>query len=238
MKCIIIDDEQHAIDVLKAHIGKIPNLELIGTFTNPLLGLKEIKNKKVELVFLDIQMDEISGIDVMNIINDEVKIVLCTAFSEYALEGFNNNAVDYLLKPVSFERFLKSIDKVQKLFVKECDINEIKEEQFIYLKTEQKGKFIKIFYHDIDYIESLGNYVAFHKENKKITVYATMKDLEKTLPINQFIRIHKSYIVNLAKIHIIENGFVFLKGFSQTFKLSIGNNFKDNFMNTMKKNLL
>lgn len=230
LKCIVIDDEQPAIDIMKHHINKVSELELVGTFTNPIEAIQFIKNHRVDLLFLDIQMNEMTGIDVMNIVDENIKIILCTAFSEYAIDGFNNNAVDYLLKPISFERFTKAIKKVMPNVSKED-----KEQDYIYIKTEQKGKFIKVYYDEIDYVEAMGNYISIHKGKEKVLAYSTMKDMENVLPSNLFMRVHKSYIISMDKISMIENGFVLLKSGA---KISVGTNYKDSLMQKIKQNLL
>lgn len=233
IKCIVIDDEQPAIEIMKYYISKIPELDLVGTFNNPLLGIKEIKKKGVNLVFLDVQMEQMTGLDVMNVINENVKVILCTAFSQYALDGFNLDAVDYLLKPISFDRFSKAIKKALSTFNNEFspDSFEVLDDDHIFVKTEQKGKLIKIYFKDVDYIEAMGNYIAFHQGKNKIVAYSTMKDLEEILPRNIFMRIHKSYIVTLPKISMIENGFVVL---NNGHKISIGSNYKEAFISKMK----
>ncbi len=230
LKCIVIDDEQPAIDIMKHHINKVSELELVGTFTNPIEAIQFIKNHRVDLLFLDIQMNEMTGIDVMNIVDENIKIILCTAFSEYAIDGFNNNAVDYLLKPISFERFTKAIKKVMPNVSKED-----KEQDYIYIKTEQKGKFVKVYYDEIDYVEAMGNYISIHKGKEKVLAYSTMKDMENVLPSNLFMRVHKSYIISMDKISMIENGFVLLKSGA---KISVGTNYKDSLMQKIKQNLL
>ncbi|EKB54133.1 LytR/AlgR family response regulator transcription factor [Bergeyella zoohelcum] len=234
VKCIVIDDEQPAIDIMIHHIGKVPELQLIGTYLNPIEGLKAIKKEKPDLVFLDIQMNEMTGLEVMSILDDKVKVILCTAFSEYAVEGFNNDAVDYLLKPISFERFTKAIKKVVATLAQD-NINLIQEKDYIYTKTEQKGKFIKIHFQDIDYVEAMGNYIAINRGKEKVMIYYTMRDIEQTLPRDLFMRIHKSYIVSLSSILMIENGFVVLKNGA---KISIGSNYKSDFMQRIKKDIL
>lgn len=230
LKCVVIDDEQPSIDIMKHHINKVSELDLIGTFTNPIEGIEFIKNHRVDLLFLDIQMNEMTGIDVMNIIGEDIKIILCTAFSEYAVEGFNNNAIDYLLKPVSFERFTKSIKKVLSNVSKDEN-----EQNYIYIKTEQKGKFIKIYYQEIDYVEAMGNYISIHKGKEKIIVYSTMRDMESILPSNLFMRVHKSYIISMEQISMIENGFILLRS---GVKISVGINYKNSLMQKIKQNLL
>lgn len=237
IKCIVIDDEQPAIDIMKHYISKTPELDLVGTYNNPLVGMKEIKKSNVALVFLDIQMEEMTGLEVMNIINGNVKVILCTAYPQFALEGFDLDAVDYLLKPISFDRFSKAVRKVLATIQDNSVVNNMEPlyEDHIFVKTEQKGKLIKIYFKDIDYIEAMGNYIAFHQGKNKIIAYSTMKDLEDILPLHIFMRVHKSYIIALPKITMIENGFVVLDG---GHKISIGSNYKEVFMSKMKFRML
>ena len=237
IRCIVIDDEQPAIDIMKHYISKIPELDLVGTFNNPLVGMQEIKKKNAALVFLDIQMEEMTGLEVMNIINENVKVILCTAYPQFALEGFELDAVDYLLKPISFDRFSKAVKKVLATIPNSSSINNLDtlDEDHIFVKTEQKGKLIKIYFKDVDYIEAMGNYITFHQGKNKIVAYSTMKDLEDILPLHTFMRIHKSYIVALPKISMIENGFVVL---GNGHRISIGSNYKEVFMSKMKFRML
>ena len=237
IKCIVIDDEQPAIDIMKHYISKTPELDLVGTFNNPLVGMQEIKKKNADLVFLDIQMEEMTGLEVMNIINENVKVILCTAYPQFALEGFDLDAVDYLLKPISFDRFSKAVKKVLATIPNSSSINNLDtlDEDHIFVKTEQKGKLIKIYFKDVDYIEAMGNYITFHQGKNKIVAYSTMKDLEDILPLHTFMRIDKSYIVALPKISMIENGFVVL---GNGHRISIGSNYKEVFMSKMKFRML
>ena len=237
IKCIVIDDEQPAIDIMKHYISKTPELDLVGTFNNPLVGMQEIKKKNADLVFLDIQMEEMTGLEVMNIINENVKVILCTAYPQFALEGFDLDAVDYLLKPISFDRFSKAVKKVLATIPNSSSINNLDtlDEDHIFVKTVQKGKLIKIYFKDVDYIEAMGNYITFHQGKNKIVAYSTMKDLEDILPLHTFMRIHKSYIVALPKISMIENGFVVL---GNGHRISIGSNYKEVFMSKMKFRML
>lgn len=232
IKCVIIDDEQPAIDVLKHYISKFPELELVATFTSPIEALKFIGQSSIDLVFLDIQMDGLTGIEVAKIINHHTKIIFCTAYPNFAIDGFDLNALDYLLKPVSIERFEKAIKKVS------MQNTEIKNADYLLVKTEQKGKFVKIKYSEIQYIESLGNYVSFNLKDKKVTAYATLRDLEKYLPTEIFMRIHKSYIINLTKMVGIENGFVQLQNQSVIQKISFGNTYKEPLFQKLNTNIL
>ncbi len=238
MKCIIIDDEMPAINILEQYIQQLPNLSLTGVATNPLVGIDLVKKHKVDVVFLDIHMDEMSGIEVMQIIGNETKIVFCTAYSEFAIQSYDLNAVDYLMKPVEFNRFTKAVQRVYDL-LHPTDVQPLVKEipnDYIFVKTEQKGKLIKIDLDDILYIESLNNYVSFHRISGKTIAYLTLKELEARLPQSQFIRIHKSYIVSVRQITTLENNSVRLRG--STVSIPLGGQFKEAFYNKMKEKLL
>ncbi len=209
IRCIVVDDKPLAIDVLKHYISKVPSLSLSFTTVNPLEALNKVIEGEVDLVFLDIQMPELNGLQFMKIVKGKCLVILTTAYAEYALEGFENDAVDYLLKPVSFERFYQSVEKAQLLlkgmdktekpvatFAKEKEINHI------FVKTEYK--LIRVNIADILYVEGLQNYVIIHTATEKITSLQTMKKTEEQLPADQFMRIHKSFIVALHHINSIE----------------------------------
>lgn len=237
ISCVIIDDEQLAIDVIERYVKKIPVLHLIGSAVNPLDGIKLIQTNKVDVVFLDIQMDEINGLEVMKIIGNNTKVVFCTAFSEFAVESYDLNAIDYLMKPIPFNRFLKAVQRVSDtLLAESISIMEAIPNDYIFVKTGQKGKMIKIDLDDIDYIEGMSNYIAVQRGKEKILVYSTMKEVEERLPQSQFMRVHKSYIVALQQITTIESNEILMK--NQQQKIPLGNNYKDLFMEKMKNKLL
>jgi two-component system, LytTR family, response regulator len=237
VKCIIMDDEQPAINVLENYINRIPYLQLVGTATNPLAGIKLAEKSKAELVFLDIQMDEMNGIDVMKILAPDVKVIFCTAFSEFAVTSYDLNAVDYLMKPIPFDRFVKAVRKIKPAdnasLVKEVDniTND-----YIFVKTEQKGKMVKIDLDDIDFIEAMSNYIAFYRGVNKTLVYSSMKEIEEYLPGNQFVRIHKSYIISKSKIVSVDNNCILLK--KRTERLPLSNTYKAAFMQALGNKLL
>ncbi len=232
VKCIIIDDEQPAINVLENYIKQIPYLELVGSATNPLTGVKLIDKTNAELVFLDIQMDEMNGIDVLKLLGNHVKVIFCTAFSEFAVTSYDLNAVDYLMKPIPFDRFVKAVRKFKSAdnasLVKEMDNIS---NDYIFVKTEQKGKMIKIDFDDIDFIEAMSNYIAFYRGVNKTLVYSSMKEIEEHLPGNQFVRIHKSYIISKRKIVSVDNNCILLK--NHTEKLPLSNTYKAAFMQAL-----
>ncbi|WP_419802290.1 LytR/AlgR family response regulator transcription factor [Mucilaginibacter sp.] len=237
IKCVIIDDEQPAINVIEGFIKKMPNLELMGTATSPILGMELIKKHKAALVFLDIQMDEMNGIDVMQMLNPETKVIFCTAFSEFAVSSYELHALDYLLKPIPFNRFVKAVQRFTNETSASGDSgNGLIPNDYIFVKTEQKGKMIKIDLDDIDYIEAMSNYIFFHRGTQKTLVYLTIKELEVRLPAFQFIRVQKSYIVAIKQIMAIENGSLILKG--RTERIPLGNNYKEAFMEKMKFKLM
>ncbi len=235
INCIIVDDEQHAIDILVHYVQQTPQLNLLGCFTNPLEALPVISEKKIDLVFLDIQMPELSGIDFIKTIQGKCKVILTTAYSEFAMEGYELYVVDYLLKPIRLPRFLAAVQKVVEQSAA-SNLQETAEEEYIFVKTESKGKLLKINLADIDFIESLKNYMAIHCGGQKTLVYTSMKELEERLPKKQFIRVHKSFIISIPKITGIEGNLVRLK--NVTAEIQIGENYKAELMEIVRVNMI
>ncbi len=237
IKCVIIDDEQPAINVLENYIKRIPYLQLVGTATEPLGGISMVEKSKAELVFLDIQMDEMNGIDVIKLLAPDVKVIFCTAFSEFAVTSYDLNAVDYLMKPIPFDRFIKAVRKIKPTNNARL-INEVDNisNDYIFVKTEQKGKMIKIDLDDIDFIEAMSNYIAIYRGVSKTLVYSSMKEIEEYLPGNQFVRIHKSYIISKSKIVSLDNNCILLK--NRTERLPLSNTYKAAFMQALGNKLL
>jgi two-component system, LytTR family, response regulator len=239
--CIIVDDEQPAIDVLEHYVKQIPSLKLLASFTNPLQALQLLNERPVDLLFLDIQMPEISGIDLIRAIRGRSKVILTTAYSEFVSEGFELEVADYLLKPVPFPRFLKAIQRIQHLqdepaaSVQTPEDNDAADDYF-FVKTELKGKMLKINFKDIDYIEGMKNYVAIHHDGHKTIVLLNMKDLEERLPARYFMRIHRSYIIALEKIVAIEGNTVLLHKIKESILL--GETYKAPFLERMKGKII
>lgn len=229
IKCLVIDDERLAREYIKNYISKVPELELLGDFNSPLKAMELIKKGDVDLLFLDIQMPDITGVDFLKTLRNAPEVIFTTAYQEYALEGFNLNVTDYLLKPFSFERFYQAVNKViDKLENKKTDNTEWPVESQTnftetYLTIRADRKFYKINFEDISYIEGQKAYVTFHTKKKKITALASLKELEGTLAKEQFIRIHKSYIVSVKKISAMEGNMVEV----DDVKLPIGSTYKD-----------
>jgi two-component system, LytTR family, response regulator len=239
--CIIVDDEQHAIDVLEHYVKQIPSLHLLASFTNPLQALQLLNERPVDLLFLDIQMPEISGIDLIRAIRGRSRVILTTAYSEFVSEGFELEVSDYLLKPVPFPRFLKAIQRVQQGQDEPATTGQLPEDNdaaddYFFVKTELKGKMLKINFKDIDYIEGMKNYVAIHHDGNKTIVLLNMKDLEDRLPARSFMRIHRSYIIALEKIVAIEGNTVLLHKIREGILL--GETYKAPFLERMKGKII
>ena len=208
--CIIIEDEPLARNLMEAYIKKVPQFQLVGAFSNAIDALEFLRNNVVQIMFSDIQMPELTGIALLKILKNKPLVILTTAYSEYALEGYELEVFDYLLKPISFERFLKAAEKaiarlsennVPKTIATEISNTE-KANDLIFVKDGTK--LIKLRLSDILYIEGLKDYVSIHTREKKIVSLQTLKALESQLPDNQFIRIHNSYIIAFDAIDIIE----------------------------------
>lgn len=216
IRCLVIDDEHLAREYIKNYISKIPELELIGDFNSPLKATELIKKGEVDLLFIDIQMPDITGVDFVRSLSHAPEVIFTTAYQEYALEGFNLSAIDYLLKPFSFERFFQAVNKV----IDKLKSKSVSEEQQqlpeqaetnyadTYLTIRADRKFYKINFDDIKYIEGQKAYVTFHTTKKRITALASLKELEEALPAKQFIRIHKSYIVAIREIQSLEGNII------------------------------
>lgn len=200
LKCLIVDDEPPAIRLLEKYVAKIPFLELVDTTNSSLKALSIIEQIKIDLVFLDIQMPELTGLQLSKIIKGKTKIIFTTAYSQFALDSYDVNAVDYLLKPFEFERFYEAVKKVEN--TQQDSISEVPKStsEFLFVKTGGKNNFEKVYVNDILYIEGLKNYVAIHLLNSQIITNNTLKNIEDLLPKSEFIKTHKSFIVSLRHI--------------------------------------
>lgn len=228
INCIIIDDETPAINVLKRLVSKIPELNLLGVATSPLDGLRLIEQLNPDAVFLDIQMGEMDGIELARMVEGKVRIVFCTAHVEYAVQSYEVNAVDYLLKPIQFPRFKIAVQKlVDSIMDIVTPVEEIPDD-YILVKQGDRGKLFKIDIDDIRWVKAWNNYVQFYCNEKKITAYASLKELETRLPATSFIRVHKSYIVAVKQIQMLEGNLIAMKG--DGHKIPIGGNYKASFL--------
>ena len=203
--CIIIDDEPLARKGLKEYVQDVDFLQCEGEFENPLKAMDTLMKQKIDLIFLDIQMPKITGLEFIKTLSHPPLVIFTTAYPHYAVEGFELNAVDYLLKPFSFERFWKAVIKAknQAEASRQLLAGESKLEQgHFFIKSD--SKLIKIKYEDILFVEALQNYVTIHTKDKKHIAYLTFKSVEENLPQDQFLKIHKSFIVAISKIESIE----------------------------------
>lgn len=204
VKCMIVDDEPYAIEVLKNYIDRIPALHLVATCANAIEAFSLLQDSSIDLVFLDIKMPQLSGTELVRTLEHRPHIIFTTAYREYAFDGFELNVLDFLLKPVSFDRFLKSISKLLKAENTNEPPKEILQpiqDQFLYLRVDRK--MIKIMVADIVYVESLKDYVKIILNNKQIVTKHTITALEAMLPEDQFLRVHRSFIVNSEKVEAI-----------------------------------
>lgn len=207
IRCLVVDDEPLALDILEDYISKVPFLTLVKTTTSAIEGLSLVQSDAIDLVFLDVQMPELTGIQFLKIINGKCDVILTTAYSQYALDGYELDVVDYLLKPIAFDRFYKAAQKVLQAngngqqSAPEQSVTSGNHD-FIFVKTEHKIQ--KIYMDDILYIEGLKDYISIFTKTERIITLQNMKKMEESLPAKSFIRVHKSYIVAVGKIESIE----------------------------------
>ncbi|WP_445752887.1 LytR/AlgR family response regulator transcription factor [Polaribacter sp.] len=220
IRCLIIDDEPSSQNVLKSFIQKIDYLEYVDVCNNALEALEFLKSNVIDLLFLDINMPHLSGIDFYKSLKNPPKVIFTTAYSAFALEGFELDAVDYLLKPFSFERFLKAVSKV-----KDLNDNNI---EFVFIKSDKKIHQLKI--DDIYFIEGLGDYIKVHLKNNFLITYKPLKLMYNSLPKSTFIQVHKSYIVNKNKLDYIEGNVANIN----SNKIPLGEKYKKEFLDRFK----
>jgi two-component system, LytTR family, response regulator len=229
IKCIAIDDEPVALDIIRDYVNKIPFLDLLGTYRNALQALEFLQNVKVDLIFLDINMPDINGIQFFKSLKFKPKIIFTTAYPEFAVESYELDAIDYLLKPIEFERFLKAANKVTDQQALEAHaISNTNANDFIVLKSGTKA--YKIDYSDIMFIEGSGNYLTFHTSLSKIMVLMSMNEALQILPESMFVRVHKSFIISLNYVSVIENHQVQIKD----RKIPVGSYYRGSFLLKMK----
>ncbi len=223
--CYIVDDETYAIDILEKYITGVPWLQLIGKSQNPLLALDTIKKEQPAITFLDVDMPQISGIEYADLIAAATSIVFTTAFPSYALNAFDKNARDFLLKPFTFSRFLQAVEKFKKSEpAPQPPADPKPPKDYAFIKSGNKSKMVRIPFSDINYVAGASNYITFYLKGEEHLTHMTMKEAADLLKDHSFFRIHKSYIVNIDKIKVIENGSVILTDKSI---LPIGNTYKE-----------
>lgn len=233
LKCAIVDDEPLALELLKSYVKKTPVLELNGAYSSAIEAMKMLPDNPVDLLFLDIQMPELNGLEFSHMVPEDTRIVFTTAFGQYALDGYKVNALDYLLKPISYTDFLQSVNKAVQWFDRKrgTDNEPTNKPDFIYVKSDYK--LIQISLKDILYIEGLKDYVKIHLEgeSRPILSLTSLKALEEKLPTDRFIRVHRSYIVQKQKIKVIDKArIVFGKEYipvSESYKQELQNYIND-----------
>ena len=229
IRCIAIDDEPLALDIITDYVSKIPELTLVASTTSAIEVLPIIQNGEVDLVFLDVQMPELTGIQFLKILNGRCDVILTTAYPQYALDGYELNVLDYLLKPIAFDRFYRAIQKVLSQRAHKPQDAGIPPAQpqetvgFIFVKTEHKIQRVDL--DDILYIEGLKDYISIYTASERVVTLQNMKKMEEILPTNRFIRVHRSYIVALDKISSIERGRIFI----DNNVIPVGDTYRDAF---------
>ncbi|BAX81323.1 LytR/AlgR family response regulator transcription factor [Labilibaculum antarcticum] len=236
VKCLLVDDEDLALDVMEEYIKRIDYLQLEGRCNSAVEALSVLNNKKIDLLFLDIQMPGLTGIQLLRNISNPPTVIFTTAYSEYALESYDLEALDYLIKPIPFERFIKAVNRYFKLKKHDYQIPEKKEhnstdQTFIFVKSEKK--MVKVFLHEILYIESLRNYVSIYLANEQeIVTLNTISNIEEKLPETNFLRIHRSFIIAIDKIESFTSSIVQI----EQKHIPIGRNYKSMVMDVLKQN--
>lgn len=233
INCIIIDDQKESINVLESHISSKPELTLLKSFENPVEAYNFLKTEKVDLVFIDIKMPKMTGLDVIESIrllkgNDVPKFIITTGYNEYALNSYEQGAIDYLMKPITFKRFSVSLDRYIANTIPKKDV----ENDFIFIVHNERK--LKLNYSEITYIEGDGNYINIYSLTGRYVVYNTLSNIIKTLPDEMFIRNHKSFIVAIKNIDYIKGEEIYLKGLKELMKIPIGASYKEALSKRLK----
>lgn len=233
IKCLVVDDEPVAREILQEHLRKIESIELVASCKSGLEAFKWISSHSIDVIFLDINMPDISGLDFAKTINRDIKVIFTTAYREYAVEGFDLRAVDYLLKPIAFERLLQAInkylDEAKPIMNDAATSIEPEKSDFFFVRSDRK--MIKISFNEIEYIESLSDYIRIHTVNQTITTRETITNIETKLPQNKFIRIHRSFVVAINKIDSFTNEIIEIKD----KMLPISRGYKTEVLNRLDK---
>jgi len=230
INCIAIDDEPLALSKLEGFIEKVPELKLIHTFYNAVEAIGWLKLNRTDLIFLDIQMVQLTGIQFLEVADPHSEVIITSAFEQFALKGFELNVTDYLLKPYSFQRFTKAVSKVMKhIAIRYNEINSSENDSFMFVKTEYRLE--RIDFENILYIEGMKDYLRIVCSNKKIMTLQNFTQIEKMLPSKGFCRVHKSFIIAIDKIESIERGVIRIG--SQ--RIPVSNTYKENFFSLINK---
>lgn len=228
LNCWIVDDEPLALSLIESYVEKTPFLKLTGKFSNAVSAMNRITEEQVDVLFLDIQMPEVNGMEFARVLSDKTQLIFTTAFSEYAVEGYKVNAIDYLLKPFSYSEFLMAAKKALNRFEADALVHQATQKEDatgIFVKSDYK--LIHVMFDDILYIEGLKDYVKIYtaKETKPILSLLSMKSLDEDLPSSQFVRVHRSYIVQINKIESIKKNRIIINN----KEIPIGNTYRESF---------
>jgi len=232
IKAIIVDDEPLALDVLETYVQQMPELELVQRCENAFEANEALKNHDIDLMFLDIQMPQLTGIEFIKSLSNSPCVIFTTAYPDYAVEGFELDAIDYLLKPISLERFMKAVNKVSDKIAtrKQQDTGSSNEDDGDYFFVKADKKLVKVDFDDIIYIEGLKDYVIIRQEEGRVITLQTMKSLEARLPSTHFRRIHRSYIANINKIRAVVGNMLEVIEKGQTKHIPIGKNYREGLL--------
>src|SRR5512133_2090915 len=231
ISCIAIDDEPLALSKIEGFINKVPELKLIRTFDNAIEAIGWLKENSADLIFLDIQMEQLTGIQFLETVGSASRVILTTAYDQYAIKGFELNVTDYLLKPYSFQRFLQSVNKVMDFFARKSEnqITSPEKDSFIFVKTEYRLERVDI--ENILYIEGMKDYLRIICTDKKIMTLQSFSKIEESLPEKKFCRVHKSFIVAIDKIKSVERGVILIAD----QRIPVSNTYKESFFSKIKQ---
>lgn len=233
IRCAVIDDEPLALGLMASYVKKTPFLELVGSYNSAIQAMQELQKTPADLLFLDIQMPELNGLDFSRMVPPQTRIVFTTAFDQYAIDGYRVNALDYLLKPISYPNFLQAAQKAQEWFklVEQGQQGAAEEVQSIFVKSEYKQ--VQVMLDNILYIEGLKDYIKIYEEGheKPLLSLMSMKSMEEMLPSQRFMRVHRSYIVQKSKIRVVEHNRIV---FGKTY-IPVGDSYKDEFLNYLNE---
>lgn len=230
MNCIIVDDDNFSVRIIEEFVNQTEGLALLGTFTNAIDSVNWLNNSEkepVDLIFLDIEMPEMSGIEFLRALNVIPQVIIYSSQEKYALESYEYDVTDYLLKPVTYARFIKAVNRARERF--ERKENPVKQSTEIFIKNN--SSLVRVKYDDILWIEALENYVVVNTFKEKYTIHFTMKSISDKMPSERFMRIHRSYIVNFSKISAIEDNSVIIRTESGNRVIPIGKSYKDKLLN-------
>ncbi len=227
LNCIIIEDDKTSKNIIEELVNKTDSLNLLNSFESAIDAINALNNEEIHLIFLDIELPEMNGLDFLKSLNNHPQIIIVSAHEKYALEAFEYNVTDYLIKPISKARFYKAVDKALNNFNQSKNIAETKDEIFI---KKDLTTLVRLKYDDILWIEALANHVVFYTETEKYVVYFSMKSVIKKLPANKFKRVHRSYIVNINKIKFIKDNSIVIDKKGRKKAIPIGKSYKNNFI--------